>query len=39
MELVKIVRETLEALFDLQLGLPDEIVIAAGAGLDNYLQR
>lgn len=38
-ELVKIVRETLEALFDLHLGLPDEVVTAAGSGLDSYLQR
>ena len=38
-ELVKIVRETLEALFDLHLGLPDEVVTAAGAGLDEFLQR
>ena len=38
-ELVKIVRETLEALFDLHLGIPEEVVAAAGQGLDSFLQR
>ena len=38
-ELVKIVRETLEALFDLHLGIPEEVVAAAGEGLDGFLQR
>ncbi len=38
-ELVKIVRETLEALFDLHLGIPEEVITAAGTGLDSFLQR
>lgn len=38
-ELVKIVRETLEALFDLHLGIPEEVVTVAGQGLDSFLQR
>ena len=38
-ELVKIVRETLEALFDLHLGIPEEVVASAGQGLDSFLQR
>ena len=38
-ELVKIVRETLEALFDLHLGIPEEVVASAGQGLDAFLQR
>lgn len=36
---MKIVRETLEALFDLHLGIPEEVVAAAGQGLDSFLQR
>lgn len=32
-------RETLEALFDLHLGIPEEVVAAAGQGLDAFLQR
>ncbi len=32
-------RETLDALFDLHLGIPEEVVAAAGQGLDSFLQR
>ena len=39
METVKIVRETLEGLFDLRLALPEEIVQAAASGLDRLLQQ
>lgn len=39
MESVKIVRETLEGLFDLRLELPEEVVLAAAGGLDDVLQR
>ena len=38
-ELVKIVSETLEALFDLHLGIPEEVVTSAGEGLDSFLSR